>query len=504
MNKLALVAVPLSVLAGAACAVPWYVGMQTEEAMRAQVAALAGNAQFPLNVVFTRYERGWLSSTAMSRLTFKAEPRMYLEVHHDISHVPDTQAGWVHVRSVPHWDASLKSTLDYYFDGKPAITVDTVIGFDGSRRTVFASPAFSKPLQNLPDAKLSWGGLQGQAALNADKRLVASASMPHFGMQGGDNEAGLDTLKLDADWDVRGTATDWQGETKLALGQVHFSGAQEKLALNDVSAAAYQRAKGDTVLIGYVLHVGSGSSTQSGKAEQAFSNAVLDLEFDQINKKALAKYFNDLGNAENPGGSAAHNPAAAQLWMELAGDLLRGSPVIRLKQLGVQTPAGAVSAQATVTFDGSNLTAIQMSPELLNRLQAKGNLEISGTLLRAQLQRKMRPQIEVALVQQGGESTEERIRALSEKLTEDQLKSLTDNGLLRANGASFTVEAEFAGGLMLVNGQPANQLFGAMMMMPPVPAQPPVPEAEALAQPNAPVSVAQRPATRALVPPPVR
>ena len=74
MNKLALVAVPVAILAAAACALPWYLGMQTEQAMRAEVSKMASSAQFPLNVTFMRYDRGWLSSTAVTRLTLKAEP----------------------------------------------------------------------------------------------------------------------------------------------------------------------------------------------------------------------------------------------------------------------------------------------------------------------------------------------------------------------------------------------------------------------------------------------
>ena len=79
MNKLALVAVPIGILAAAACAVPWYVGMQAEQAMRTEATKLAGSAQFPLNVTYTRYERGWLTSNAVSRLTLKAEPGLYLQ-----------------------------------------------------------------------------------------------------------------------------------------------------------------------------------------------------------------------------------------------------------------------------------------------------------------------------------------------------------------------------------------------------------------------------------------
>lgn len=464
MNKFAFVAVPVGILIAAACAVPWYVGMQTEEAMRGEARTLAGSAQFPFNVAYTRYERGWFSSNAVSRVTLKAEPNVYLDLRHDISHLPDPQAGWVRVHTVPEWTGPAKDMLAFYFGAQPALTVDTVIGFDGSRRTEFRSPPFSK--QGPGPVKVNWGGMQGLVMVGADERMIATATIPSLGGEGGDTQVGLNTLKFDANWDVRGPMADWQGETKLAVAEMHFSGPGGSGTLKDLSGAAYQRIKGDNVLLGYLLRVGAVRSAKAGEAEQTFSNAVLDLEFDQINRKALAKYVNDIGNVENlAAGAGARNQPAAQIMLELASELLRGSPVIRLKQLAVETPSGSMLAQATISFDGTNLKEIQFSPELLSRLKAKGNLEIGSALLRSQLQRKVRPQVEVALLQQGAQSTEENIKALSEKMTEDQLKSLTDSGILRLDGDKFSVEAEFTAGQVLVNGQP-SPLFGGAMMPP--------------------------------------
>jgi uncharacterized protein YdgA (DUF945 family) len=493
MNKLALVAVPVGILAAAACALPWYLGMQTEQSMRAEVSRLASSVQSPLNVTFMRYDRGWLSSTAVSRLTLKAEPSVYLEMRHEISQLPWPGTGWVRVRSVPQWNKDVKAVLDHYFAGRPALTVDTVLDFDGSRKTTFSSPAFNQPLHDAPGTSLSWGGMEGTISVGTDKRLVASATAPHLTLQGGDTQAGLKTLKFDASWEMGGTAADWQGETRIALAELRFSGPRDQVAMKDLSSAAYQRSKGDSILLGYALRVGAGSSAKAGEAENSFSNAVLDLEFDQINKKALAKYLDDAGAGDRR--AAAQSSFAAQTVIDLAAELLRGSPVIRLKKLGVETPSGAVSAQATVSFDGSNLAQIQFSPELLTRLQAKGNVEIAASLLRSQLQRTVRPQVEVALAQQGAQSTEENIKALSEKFTDAQLKSLTDTGILRSNGTNFTVEAEVASGQFLVNGQPANQLFATVLTpASPVvqPARPQRPEVRASLIPSRQVALVQR------------
>src|SRR5262249_16110607 len=135
MNKLTLISVPLTIIAAAACAVPWYLGLQAEQAMRSELSAVSGHAQFPLNVAFMRYDRGRLSSTVVTRLPLKAQPNLYLDVKHEISQVPTPGVGWLRVRSEPQFNGAIKPIFERYFAGQPAITVDSIVGFDGSRKT---------------------------------------------------------------------------------------------------------------------------------------------------------------------------------------------------------------------------------------------------------------------------------------------------------------------------------------------------------------------------------
>lgn len=461
MNKAIFIAVPVVVLGVAAAAIPWYAGSQYERAARAQVSELSRLPQLPFNVTLVRYTRGWLSSEAVVRFTLKAQPNLFLDLRQQISQWPHPNSGWLRVRSLPEWSGPVKAALDYYFDGQPALSFDSVIGFDGSERTTLTSPAFKKPSQHDPAAIVSWGGLQGALLEGADRKWTMHASAPHLQVEGGEAAGGMKAFTFDTRWGSGATTADWQGETKLSLGEVRFSGAHERLELKDMSWAAYQRSSGENVSLGYALRVREVTSAKAGETANSFSNAVLEIELDQISKQALTRYIDGMRSAQQAGSTQDH-PAADKM-LDLFAELLRGSPVVRLKQLGVETPSGAVSAQATVTFDGSNLTDVRLSPELLNRLQGKGHVDIASALLRSQLQRKTRPQVEVALQQQGTQPNEDNIKALSEKLTEAQLKSLTDNGILRLNGSNFTLEAELAGGQVLLNGQPASQVFGELM-----------------------------------------
>jgi len=47
MNKLALVAAPIAILAAVACALPWYVGVQVERSVREEVSRFADSPWLP-------------------------------------------------------------------------------------------------------------------------------------------------------------------------------------------------------------------------------------------------------------------------------------------------------------------------------------------------------------------------------------------------------------------------------------------------------------------------
>lgn len=462
MNKLMLVSVPLAIVAAAACALPWYLGLQAEQAMRLELSAMSRRAQFPLNVAFMRYDRGWLSSTAVTRVALKGHPSVYLDVRHEISQVPTPGVGWLHIRSEPQFNGAIKPIIEHYFAGRPAIAVDSVVAFDGTRKTFFRSPSFSEPVHGAPGMKLTWGGLEGTISVEQGERVVASASAPGLALEGGDTQAGLKNLQFDANWEMLGSAADWQGDTRIKLGELHFSGPHDHVAMKELSGAAYQRNKGDNVMLGYEVKVGAGSSAKVGEGENSFSNAVLNVEVDQIDKKVLTRYLDPGANGQPP----APTQSEPESFLALAADLLRGSPVLRIKELGVETPSGAISAHATVSFDGSNLRDVSFYPDMLTRVRAKGDVAIAASLLRSQLQRNLRPQVEMALVQQGAQGTEENIKSVSEKFTDAELKSLTDSGILRASGSNFTVEAEVVGGQVLLNGKSVSELFATMLTPP--------------------------------------
>src|SRR6476660_2207660 len=118
MNKVQMAVSFIAILAGAACAAPWYNGVQAEQKMRAELETLAADKQSPFTISITRFDHGWLASQAVSRVALRAAPNMHVDVRHEIAHIPDRKS-WVRVHSVPQWTGPLNAQLDYYFNNQP-------------------------------------------------------------------------------------------------------------------------------------------------------------------------------------------------------------------------------------------------------------------------------------------------------------------------------------------------------------------------------------------------
>ena len=472
MSVVKWVAGGAGIVLAAFAAVPWYMGTKTEETFREYAAQPADAVRSPVTVKIVRYDRGWLSSSALTRISLAAEPNFYVDVRHEISQVPHPSGSLVKVHSVPQFSSGVREELTHYFGEQAPFSVDTFVRYNGERLTTVSSPAFEKPMRNLPGTTMHWGGLSGTVAIDAQEQLAAKIRLPGLKVTGQMLSAELGTLTMEANWRVAGAVINWEGDTKVALDRLTYSGLGSQGSLDQLALNFYQRNQGDNVDFGYLLRVGAVQVTHGSAAEQSYSNAVLELEVANVNRKALTQYVDAVG------GGADSRPIklSPQQTLDLAAELLRSSPTITLKQLAVQTPKGTVSAQATVSFDGKDLQAVQFSPQLIERVRMKASLSISDALLRSELQRKMGAQMDIGSTQPQAGGGEVDPSAIPANPIDEQIKRLTDAGFLRVQDSQLMIDAELVSGRFMINGQPADQLFGgAMPFLAPVPQ--PQPEA---------------------------
>jgi uncharacterized protein YdgA (DUF945 family) len=473
MKKIGIALGLLVVLVGiAAAAVPWYLGIEAETRFRDGMAERSGgNSAFAVTLV--QYRRGWLQSTALHRVSLKADPDVYFDIQHDIDHLPDMRGNLVRMRSTPRWPQQVQAAADYYFAKRPALTVDTTVDFERNVDVRITSPAFSRPLLTQPEVKLTWGGAQGTLRFAGNSQMKLDMSMPRIAFEGGGAVADLTRASLQGEWTTAGSQLDWQGETRIAVDQVTLESPGGGGVLKGIETTMHQRNQGPTILVGYALKVKEGVATGVGMDQQGFSDAVLELEFDRLDKKALSKYFDDLTNAEESGLSQrAQAQLAAQLWLGLMNELLKGSPEVRVKQLGVKTANGALSGSAVLGFDGKDFTQLTSPADLMGRTRFSGSAEASAVLLGAWMAKDARANAVKVLAEQGTYPDDAQVKQLSEQLGQQQLAALEAAGLIKLEGDKFVLRAELASGKLMLNGNPADQLLGPLLAPPAVAPRP--------------------------------
>jgi hypothetical protein len=163
----------------------------------------------------------------------------------------------------------------------------------------------------------------------------------------------------------------------------------------------------------------------------------------------------------------------AHIALGMFGDLLKGSPEVRVKRLAVETDNGQVSGSAVIGFDGEGFAAqsgAQASPaELMQRVKFTGSAELSSTLLQAWMAGDAREQALSALTAHGTSFEEAQLQSLSQEMVRQQLAALEATGLLKADGDKFVIRAEYAAGSLMINGVRGDQFLPALAPSGPAP-----------------------------------
>jgi uncharacterized protein YdgA (DUF945 family) len=459
MNKLTIGAVALLLAGGAAAAAfPWYLGVKTEQKIVAALASdVTGGAGSPVSVTLVQYRRGWLHSSAIHRIALKADPEVHFDVNHAIRHVPDPGKGFVVIQSTPQWPQKVQAAADYYFGGKPAFSVQTVVRFDRSMGVSVESPAFSKPMLAQPEVKLSWGGATGTMSVAGGNKTAMELTMPGVAVEGGGVVGEFAGMQVKGDWVIAGNQADWSGRTDLGIREMSVSSPFGSGSLKGLQITGVQRNQGKTVQLGYTLKVAEGTAEGPGEGPKSFKNAVLDVEVDRLDKQALAKYFDDMAGADQAElAPDAHNRLVTHIAVGMFGDLLKGSPEVRVKQVAVQMEDGQISGSAVLNFNGEGFAAQGQeqpsSAELMSRLTLSASAELSSSLVQAWMAGGAREQALSALTAQGATFEEAQLRSLAEEMVRQQLAALEATGLLKVEGDKFVARAELASGALTING----------------------------------------------------
>jgi uncharacterized protein YdgA (DUF945 family) len=463
--KKALIAlgVLVAVLGAAAAAVPWYVGYQAERNMNEWVAKAnaAPDATYTISVV--SYDRGWLRSVAVTRVAARGDPKLAVDLRHRLRHGPHPSFGWIASEVTPAWDGELRAALQPFFGDQPGFSVSSQQGFDGVWQMTIASPAFDKPLKSGGSATLAWGGASGTGTITPDGRVVLAVTAPRLALTASDGSFEIAGLKLESDGVFASFDALWTGATTLGFKEIKGAGGAGEVAVQNASLVASQKDQGATVNVGVAFKVGALRWAGDGPQPRTASNIAWEVELDQLDKQAIVKYSKTVGELQTRGLSPLQLAEAVQgALMQLATDLLKGSPVMRLKRAGFTTAEGVFTAEGAVSFHGADAKTPVTLPDAMQRVKFKGSAKVGRRLLQTAIAERSRDEAKLQLESRGYDASEESLKLAADRVAEARIQALEQAGFVRSEGTDVAVEAAWEKGELTINGKPAEGL-GALL-----------------------------------------
>jgi len=439
-----------------AATIPWGVGRLAEHRFVQALQRAAGGADAMARVRLVRYERGWLSSSAVHRVALTDDAAGVFEIHHRIDHLPRLGEGLARVQSRPEWTGDMKDAVAHYFGEDAPLSADTVVGFDGSLTMTMHSPAFDKALAEEPAVRVTWGGAQGSLHIDAAGRANMRLNVPGLAMHGQGVVATFADMRVEGQWVGTQDPGAWSGETLLKVSAIGLSSPQGGARLRHVEAAVERRDQGQTIRLAGRLRIGEGNTLES-EDEDSFREAVLELELDGLDKKALSAYADRVAQSSRPLPEAQQARANAQLALALLGDLLQGAPELRIRRLGLITPQGSFTASGALGIQAVH--SGEGDADLLSRLRLDGQIDISVALLEGWLARDTYRGVQAALMERGGEVDETLARELTQRFVRERIQSWASSGILATDRDRYTVQVKLAHGHLSVNDVPSDELL---------------------------------------------
>jgi uncharacterized protein YdgA (DUF945 family) len=463
--KKALIAlgVLVVVLGAAAAVVPWYVGYQAQQNLNEWIAKAnaAPDATYTMSVV--SYDRGWRRSTVVVRTAARGDAKLAVDLRHRLRHGPDPGFGWLAAEITPDWQSEIRAALQPFFGDDPAFTVAANQDFDGTWRMVIGSPKFDKPLKSGGSATLAWGGASGTGTITPDGRVVLAITAPRLALTASDGSFEIAGLKLDSDGAFASFDALWTGTTSFGFKELTGAGGAGEVAVRNANLSARQQDLGATVNVGVAFKVGALRWAGDGPQPRTASDIVWELEFDQLDKQAILKYTRSVRDLQTRSLPPEAVVAAFQgAFMQLGTDLLKGSPVLRLKRVGFTTAEGPFTAEGAVSFQGADVKTPLTLPDALQRVKFKGSAKVGRRLLQTAIAERSRDEAKLLLESRGYDASDESLKLAADRVAEGRIQALEQAGIVRAEDADVAVEAAWEKGELTINGKPAEGL-GALL-----------------------------------------
>jgi uncharacterized protein YdgA (DUF945 family) len=439
MNKLVL-GLGVVIVAGAAAA-PYVSGMVIEQRLKSTTALPGVSDGMAWSV--DSFQRGYLSSTATSHLTFDSAEGDRIEVHfkQTINQMPSLSGRYATIETVWVPDAKMKPEVDRLFAGKEPMVLNTSLNIFGGSHTegVFA------PI-NQPEVTFSGGKLTIDTAASGKFSYTGAFDSLNVSNKGGDEDipdsAGFKGITLDADG-VMDTKSHiaWNGQFVMKVASVTVG---EEGSLSGLTLTSHSKRTGDNFAVDLGLDLAKAEFSAAPPAFRSMQDFKFKYGFSNIDAPAMEDVIKKIQQAQKQGEDDPEQMKQV-LTMSVMGNLpalLNAGPKFEIDPISFKLPGGTVVLHFSAELPpGHGSDGMSNPTSLISLLDMKGDLSVPEAVYQ-EVQTVAGPDRQAA--------------------SQQQLEQMIQKGYVtQANGALSTKFA-FNAGQLSINGQPANDLMGVL------------------------------------------
>ena len=465
MKKLALVlGIVAALLIAAALALPFWFGVETEKTYERLVQEFSQRAGVQLQN--TKYERGWLHSTATTVARYPGLP-LQIKLAHEIRHGPvaidrllDGQfdAALVQARIKSRvrlilqreaGQAEAPSTLKF-----PPITVETAIALNGDGDFRAELPAKQQAGDEKP--AIEWSAVSATMRIDREwKKFHINVRAPRIAVAGigaTSHPVTLSGIAFRSDTNA-GVAGYLFGESSLAIKQVTIDPA---MVFDGVRFVAVARPAGDNVALKF-----SNGINQVSVAGRRFGPGQLTVEARRLDAAMLKKFEHELNTiyTKNLPEEQTTLLILGRL-LELVSGLAKKVPELEITRLSVKIDGHEISGKGKLVLDGSKSDLSENPMLLLTALRGEAELTVPSAILKPMFAPLIKRDISES-AQRGELNPDELAQVDPETMSRivDQALPLylarnDFTRLLVPDSGQYKVSAVFRRGQLLVNNEP--------------------------------------------------
>jgi uncharacterized protein YdgA (DUF945 family) len=456
---------PIIVLVAAVLAfLPFYGGYEAQRAYVDLVDGMRMGARGQMGVE-SEFHRGWLRSTAVTRLVGTSpEDPLGITLHHTFIHGPipfgellrgrlPTSFALAIVETDYRPDFAERSPWKEGLDGRPLVRFRTTAEPGAWIKTVVESPAIHV---ETVDGELTWEGIHGTAIATRDLETSSGViEAPSLELRSGGEVLRLKDASLEFDNETTANGL-LDGAFVLSLAELSVESAGETgggLLLRDWSS--YETSDEDLAFDTYEIRVGTAFEEAVIDGDR-FGPGAIEVALRNLQASGLREFGEQLeALAEQRQGHQETAFSPLNLQMDALPKLVALSPEIVLTRFELVSEGGELAGTARIGIDGEKARGMPMPLFLPMAVEADASIFVPTTMFHRL--------VEAFLMSISGNDgpippnqTRQDLKAQAALSRSQLVDSLLESGYVAREGGGYRVRLRLREGQLWLNGRPAG------------------------------------------------